>query len=147
MGHVSGTLQSATWGPSIENSTFSFDVNLASGQINNGTMNLNPGAVSLGSQDGIFANLSGGTGQANAGGFTMSGASGIGILVDTGVPMPPELMTGAVYGGTHGIGLPGGFPPLNLQTAPSGTTFPVDYIVHGAGGQVDIGFGAGSIAK
>ena len=148
MGHVSGSLQTATWGPSIYNSTFSFDVNLASGQISNGTMNLNPGAGSLGGQDGVFANLSGGTGQANVGGFTMSGASGMGILVSGGTPMPPERMTGAVYGGTNGIGLPGGFPPLNLQTAPSGTTFPVDYRVYGAvSGQVDIGFGTGSIAK
>ena len=145
MGHVSGTLQSATWGPSIENSTFSFDVNLASGQIANGRMNIDtqhPFGDIPPNPVGAVARLSGGTGQADASGFVMNGASGMGrYYLATGYPVtlrgPPVPMSGSVSGGT------------NLRSAPSGTTFPVNFTVvePGVSGFADIGSGTGSIAK
>ena len=68
MGHVSGSLYSVG-----SSGSFGFDMKLSSGEITNGTINLS--SPSIGVFGGFSANLSGGTGLADATGFKREGAN------------------------------------------------------------------------
>jgi hypothetical protein len=97
VGQVSGSLTAQTGTTITYGGTFSFDVNLFSGAINNGNINVGSGTLIL----------SDGTGLANASGFTMS-ASGTSYYLT----LTQEPASGYVRGGADWI---------------SGSSFPVRY--------------------
>jgi len=102
MGQVSGSLYSTSSPPFV--GTFSFNVNLLSGAIANGTMRLDAAL-------GDYFALGGGTGLANASGFQMDAT---GTYYDVGLSNSYSA-SGWVRGGA------------NLLTAPSGSSFSVQY--------------------
>ena len=106
MGHVSGTLPWALGVAWLSNSaTFSFDVNLSSGEISNGTFNhtgvynnLQPG---WDQNNGSYsANLIGGTGGINPFGFTMD-VSGSGTFNLNSGPTGTTTVIANVTGSTN----------------------------------------------
>ena len=127
LGHVSGTLGASTGGWALSGD-FSFDVNLFSGAIANGAMNLS-GYSGGGFEGNVFA-LGGGQGTAGASGFDMN-ATGTHYYNGTFQSSARGAVTGNV----------------NLLTAPSGQSFPVDYGVGYSTPTDAYGTGTGAITK
>ncbi|MDR1397134.1 MAG: FecR family protein, partial [Desulfarculales bacterium] len=115
-GYVAGILDTSLYGNTF-NGAFNFDVSLASGAISNGSLSGN-GTVSSGTYAGALAvNLTGGTGTATSGAlgyFAMDSFLGGSVTYGGGTPVPPGYHA-------HVKG------PVDLLSAPSGISFPVDY--------------------
>jgi hypothetical protein len=123
VGHVSGSFSTGSGG--IGSGNFGFDVNLGSGAITNGTFNHNGDSAML---NGWVSNLSGGTGLANATGFSM-GVQG----------------AATYYGATgHSASATVSGSGTNLLTAPSGSSFTVNYGISYDGGSGSFDSGGGT---
>lgn len=126
---VSGLLATSYTGPGSFSGTFAFSVDLNSGAISGGTMS---GSGLVSSIDTLTANFTGGTGTANASGFSVSNFGGTGTFGSVALPLSPGTSTASSITGSS-----------NLLTAPSGTSVPVNYAISG----YDAGNGSGVFTK
>jgi len=117
MGHVSGSVNSSTWGSINSGSAWGFDVNLFNGRISNGFLNYSSSMISV--------SFTGGMGLATSMGFLYSG---IGTVTNMSLPSSAPV---SVSGST------------NLLSAPSGSTVGMNYKVDG----LDSGAGSGTFTK
>ncbi|MDR1275473.1 MAG: FecR family protein [Candidatus Accumulibacter sp.] len=140
-GSVSGNLYTS-YGLNTFSGTFTFDVNLTSGNISNAT--LNGSGLGTDSASSITAPLAvdfiGGVGTVmSPGGFIVDNFSqGGGANTFNGV---------ALDGTTYATTWIKGNPNVDLNIVHSGGLVPVDYGIDYVGGSYDVGFGAGTITK
>jgi hypothetical protein len=134
-GHVAGALATSYASNSV-NGNFSFDVSLSSGAISNGTLTAS-GTLSGGTYSGSLAvNLSGGTGMASSGMYPF-------FVMDSFLS-GTVTVSGSPLTGTHASVK----SPVDLLSAPSGYSFPVDYRIEDSGSNpIDYGTGTGTFTK
>ena len=149
---VSGTFAaSVAGGPGTASGTFSFNVNLTSGAIYNGQINLTSTPPFVSTTPSIFGtpmapisiavNVSGLTGTANPAGFSMSGPAT--IFVTEGSMPTTHIIPNTAGMGSVTVDSVG----TDLQALPTGATFPVGYELFDTGFTLDRGTGSGTLTK